>query len=96
VAPRTTPIGCCVIQASCTTLLIKDLTDTRSDFAQIELRYFCLLSRAAVPFGRWKISPAVKNALEQTDRYLFRAFPGSGLYMWMMVRMMSGLEGGEQ
>jgi SAM-dependent methyltransferase len=77
-------------------LLVKDVTALRSHFAQVEIRYFCLLSLAAVPFRKLKIFPAVKNALQPLERFLFRALPGCGRYAWMMVMTMSSPKGGVQ
>jgi SAM-dependent methyltransferase len=77
-------------------LLSKDLDDIRAQFPQLELRYFCLTSLAAVPFRKWKIFPAVKNSLQRADDLLFRMIPGSGRYAWMMVMIMSGVKGGAQ
>ena len=77
-------------------LLVKDVTVLRSHFAQVDVRYFCLLSLAAVPFRKLKIFPAVKNTLERVDRSLYRALPGCGRYAWMMVMIMSKPKGGVQ
>ena len=70
-------------------LLIRDMRDIRSYFAKVEVRYFCLLSLAAVPLRKWKIFPAVKTTLERVDSSLFRTLPVSGRYAWMMVMTMS-------
>ena len=70
-------------------LLMKDLRDMRSHFDQVDIRYFCLLSLAAVPFRKWKMFPAMKNTLGSVDRFLFRMLPGSGRYAWQMVMTMS-------
>ena len=74
-------------------LLVKDMREIHSRFAHVELRYFCLLSLAAVPFRKWKIFPAMKNTLEWADKSLFRTLPGSGRYAWMMVMTMSNPKG---
>jgi SAM-dependent methyltransferase len=74
-------------------LLMKDMRDVRSHFAQVDLRYFCLLSLAAVPFRQWKVFPAMKNTLEWADSSLFRALPGTGRYAWQMVMTMSSPNG---
>lgn len=71
-------------------LLMKDLRDMRSHFDQVDIRYFCLLSLAAVPFRKWKMFPVMKNTLGSMDRFLFRMLPGSGRYAWQMVMTMSG------
>ena len=74
-------------------LLIKDVRAMRFYFPQVEVRYFCLLSLAAVPFRKWKIFPAVKTTLERVDSCLFRAVPYSRRHAWMMVMIMSGPKG---
>jgi SAM-dependent methyltransferase len=71
-------------------LLMKDLRDMRSHLDQVNIRYFCLLSLAAVPFRSWRVFPAMKNTLEWVDTSLFRTLPASGRYAWQMVMTMSG------
>jgi SAM-dependent methyltransferase len=71
-------------------LLMKDMRGMRSHFAQLDIRYFCLTSLAAVPFRKWKIFPAMKNTLEWVDTSLFRTFPATGRYAWQMVMTISG------
>jgi SAM-dependent methyltransferase len=77
-------------------LLNRDMDEIRSHFTQVDLRYFCLLSLAAVPFRKLKIFPAVKSSLERVDSFLFHAVPVSGRYAWMVVMTMSNIKGGAQ
>ncbi len=77
-------------------LLLHDMDDIRSQFAHVEVRYFCCLLLAAVPFRKWKIFPAVKGTLRRIDSSIFRAFPATQRYAWMVVMTLSGAKGEAQ
>ncbi len=69
-------------------LLEADLEQAGEYFADVETRFFNLLSLAAVPLRGRAGFDRVNGALDRTDRWLFEHFPATRKHAWMVAIVM--------
>jgi SAM-dependent methyltransferase len=66
-------------------LLYRDLRLMRKRFGNVEIKYFHLISLAAIPFLWTGFFRPVYRFLEKLDQLLFKILPVTGLLAWYAV-----------
>jgi SAM-dependent methyltransferase len=70
-------------------LLMSDLSLAGTQFGEVEVQYFHLISLAAVPFRKFPGFAHLRQALDAADRVLFRFAPWARRYAWQVVIILS-------